>query len=149
MYGEKKTDSSAAERIPWRAAARKLIWPSLALLILSTAHAVVAAAQEPLGGMPIRVVSPDDGFSVLDSGLAKRQIMMLNVERQKKLVSDTNKLLKLAAELKSEIDGGGGSAALSPQQMHKLERIEKLAKSVKQEMTQAVGEGPSVVDMLP
>ena len=81
----------------------------------------------------------------MDPALAKRQFLLLNVQRQKTMVSDADKLLKLATELKAEIDAGD-SASLSPEQLRKISEIEKLARSVKQKMSITVGVGPQLHD---
>jgi hypothetical protein len=60
---------------------------------------------------------------------AKRQ----NADRQKKLVADTDKIVKLAQELKANVDSGNRDA-LSVAEAKKIEEIEKLAKSVKDRM---------------
>jgi hypothetical protein len=53
------------------------------------------------------------------------------------MVADADKLLKLASELKAEIDSGN-SESLTPTQLKKLETIEKLAHSVKDKMSTSV-----------
>jgi hypothetical protein len=55
-----------------------------------------------------------------------------NVERQNRIVADTNKLLQLSLELSSEVDTG--DAGKLPAAIKKAEEIEKLAKSVKERM---------------
>jgi hypothetical protein len=65
---------------------------------------------------------------------AQRQRTALNIERQKELVSDTNKLLKLAKELDYEVDAGG-TGTLTPDQLRMAATIEKLARSVKEKMS--------------
>jgi hypothetical protein len=79
-----------------------------------------------------------------DPVMMERRMTALNNERQKELVSDTNKLLKLAKEVNDEIavrDTGG----LTPEQVHKIAEIEKLARSVKEKMADGAGQpGPSV-----
>ena len=74
-----------------------------------------------------------------------RRINALNVERQKDLVSDTNKLLKLARELNSEI-AANNTGAWTDEQLHKLAEIEKLAHNVKQRMADGV---PQPVQPMP
>lgn len=64
----------------------------------------------------------------------ERRIKALNTERQKKLVSDTNKLLKLTNQLNAEI-GNEQASAFTPEELRMLARIEKLAKSVKNKMS--------------
>ena len=56
-----------------------------------------------------------------------------NVDRQKQLVLDTQKLLALANELKSDVDKSTKDT-LSLDVVRKAEEIEKLAHSVKEKM---------------
>ena len=90
------------------------------------------------GSFPGRVdvgpLSSDD----YDPVMMERRMRALNIERQKEMVSDTNKLLKLARELNAEV-AGQKSDALTPDQLHKIAEIEKLARNVKERMTSAVG----------
>lgn len=72
-----------------------------------------------------------------DAAEEARRMQALNAARQKGIVSDTNKLLKLITELNDEI-GRSASGAVTPEQMRKLARIEKLAHSVKDNMSAAV-----------
>jgi len=57
------------------------------------------------------------------------------------MVSDTEKLLKLAQELNAEI-GSDDHSALTPIQVRKAADIEKLAHSVKQKMSTSFMAGP-------
>lgn len=79
-----------------------------------------------------------------DPIMMEHRMTALNNERQKELVSDTNKLLKLAKELNDEIaarDSGG----LTPEQLQKIAEIEKLARGVKDKMADGTGQtGPSI-----
>jgi hypothetical protein len=140
--------SGAYRRHPWahfaageprrrhRAASRALC---LALLL-----GVQCAAQNgpPLPSPPPSPYghhSPAD-VDMLDSDpvAGERRLRALNAERQKSLVSDTNKLLKLTQELEAEISGDN-PGSLNPDQLHKIAEIEKLARSVKQKMSLATG----------
>jgi nitric oxide reductase activation protein len=56
-----------------------------------------------------------------------------NAERQTRLVADTNKLLQLAQDLKTEVDKSN-KEVLSVSVVKKADEIEKLAKSVKDRM---------------
>ncbi len=56
-----------------------------------------------------------------------------NLERQAALKNDTEKLLKLAEELKASVDKSSASV-LSLEVLKKAEEIEKLARSVKDKM---------------
>ncbi len=79
-----------------------------------------------------------------DPVMMERRMRALNIERQKEMVSDTNKLLRLARELNAEV-AAQRSNALTPDQLHKIAEIEKLARSVKERMTSAVGGPQSVI----
>ena len=73
--------------------------------------------------------SPDPSLRhAQDEALRKR-----NIDRQKQLVADTNKLLQLSQELKSEVDKSSKDT-LSVAVVKKAEEIEKLARSVKDRM---------------
>ncbi len=56
-----------------------------------------------------------------------------NIDRQKKLEADTEKLLSLATELKEQVDKTDKNI-LSVDVIKKADEIEKLAKSVKDRM---------------
>jgi hypothetical protein len=77
-----------------------------------------------------------DDIGNSDPAEAERRIKALNGMRQKALVSDTDKLLKLANELNAEISANPDS--LTADQMRKLATIEKLARSVKEKMSTPV-----------
>ncbi len=65
----------------------------------------------------------------------ERMVKARNTERQEQLQRDTNKLLALATELKTEVDQTNKNV-LSVDVVKKAEQIEKLAKSVKEKMRQ-------------
>ena len=68
----------------------------------------------------------------LGGRLAEQQAKVRNSERQKKLQSDTDKLVDLVNELKNQL---GTESTLSPSELSKrAEEIEKLARSVKDRM---------------
>jgi hypothetical protein len=77
------------------------------------------------------------GSGGANSTFQDRRIRELNVERQREMVSDTEKLLKLTAELSTEV-AQNHSSALTPDQLRTLAKIEKLAKSVKEKMSNPV-----------
>ena len=77
------------------------------------------------------------------NGPEKRRIKMLNAERQKALLSDADKLLKLARELNDEVSRND-SETMTSGQLRKVEEIGKLAKSVKEKMSYSVGGSPSL-----
>jgi hypothetical protein len=75
------------------------------------------------------------------------RIAMMNRERHKNMVRDSDKLLKLASDLNLEIRASSPES-LTPVQLRKLADIEKLARSVKEKMSYAVP-GPSPERPLP
>ncbi len=68
--------------------------------------------------------------------MEENQVKLRNVERQKQLVADTQKLLALANELKSDVDKSTKDQ-LSLDVIRKAEEIEKLAHSVRDKMKNA------------
>jgi hypothetical protein len=79
-----------------------------------------------------------------DPTMMERRLNALNRERQKEMISDTNKLLKLAMELNDQI-AANNTGTLTWDQLHKMAEIEKLARNVKEKMADGVGQaGPSV-----
>jgi hypothetical protein len=82
--------------------------------------------------------APSDDESP-DSIATERRVHALNMVRQKLLVQDTNKLFRLAKELNQEVAATNPSA-WTPDQLHKIAEIEKLAHSVRERMAMGVGE---------
>ena len=99
-----------------------------------------------MGGMhphpDLGSLSSDDA----DPAIVERRIRALNIQRQKQIVADTDKLLKLARELNEEV-AKANTGTLTPDEMHKIADIEKLARNVRQRMTESVGEPQ--INMLP
>lgn len=72
---------------------------------------------------------------------------MLNVVRRKSMITDAEKLLRLAKELSDDATAGG--TILAPAvRVHKAAEIEKLAKNVKEKMTYVVGDTPDATGPL-
>jgi hypothetical protein len=111
------------------------------LLLLIAFSGIVPSAQR----IPQRGKSPFDGIGDEDQTFETRQVRALNVERQKSIVSDTEKLLTLARELNEEIEAGSGQP-LTSSEMRKLSEIEKLAHNVKQRMSFSQSGGPAMHD---
>jgi hypothetical protein len=86
--------------------------------------------------------NPFENMPDADPGMADRQMRALNVMRQKSMVSDTEKLLKLAQELNKDIEASN-MTALTPVELRKLSDIEKLARNVKQKMSISYSGAPS------
>ena len=83
----------------------------------------------PSGRIDVPTIDADESRDRLAREMAKKA----NVARQATLKSDTDKLLKLAVELKDSVDKSNVNV-LSVDVMKKAEEIEKLAKSVKEKM---------------
>lgn len=83
--------------------------------------------------MPSQPNGPD---SSLPPDMEQNQMKMRNVDRQKQLVEDTQKLLALANELKADVDKSNKDT-LSLDVVKKADEIEKLAHSVKEKMKNA------------
>ena len=86
--------------------------------------------------------SSDDGD--LEPTTTDRRIRALNAERQKQIVADTDKLLKLARELNDEV-AKANTGALTSDELHKIADIEKLARNVRQKMTEGVGDPQTIM----
>jgi hypothetical protein len=78
-----------------------------------------------------------EGAQNNDSIEEERRLRTLNAERQRTMVADTAKLLRLAKELNAEIESAQ-PAALNSSQLHKVGEIEKLAHGVKDKMSTSV-----------
>ena len=74
--------------------------------------------------------------------MMRKRINALNAQRQKALVADTQRLVKLASELNAEINSSH-QAQLTPDQLRTIAEIEKLAHSVKQKMSTPVAPPPT------
>jgi hypothetical protein len=91
-------------------------------------------APTKLPGMKGSVDPSDSGHNdPLAGKMEDQQARSRNVDRQKKLQADTEKLLSLATELKEQVDKTDKNI-LSVDVIKKADEIEKLAKSVKDRM---------------
>jgi hypothetical protein len=91
-----------------------------------------ASSTSPRGGLNGHADDP------MTQQANEKRLKELNVLRQKQITTDAARLLLLATELKTNVDKGGEEAS-SLDMMHKAEQIEKLARSVRTRMTDAVG----------
>lgn len=81
------------------------------------------------------------GMEQMDPEMARRQLRALNEERQKAIVKDTARLLKIAQELNAETENAA-SGDLTQAQWKQVNRIQKLAHGVKQKMILTYGGVP-------
>ena len=101
-----------------------------AVLMLSVSPARAQNPRFPVpDGQPQPPSPEDQAKSKLERDMAKKA----NQERQEALKRDTEKLLKLATELKNYVDKTNENV-LSFDVVKKAEEIEKLAHSVKEKM---------------
>jgi hypothetical protein len=101
------------------------------------------AQYSPGGGLQPNSRSQSGVNGTMDSDpvfIAKRQ-QALNADRQKSIVSDTNKLVQLARQLDAEI-ASNPTDRLTSDQLRKVGEIEKLAHNVKAKMAQSFAGGP-------
>jgi hypothetical protein len=72
----------------------------------------------------------------------ERLLRALNADRQRSMVADANKLLRLAKELNAEI-ARTNPDSLTLDQLHKMAEIEKLARNVREKMSTSVRATPN------
>ena len=126
----------------------------LTLVLVAIAAAAVAGrgqATAPNGNAfdpsQLKTRFPDKSVNMDSSDMtqAQHRLRLLNVARQKAMISDADKLLALARELNAGVDEKG--VALTTGQRGRLAgEIEKLAHSVKDRMTNAIAEAPQPGD---
>ncbi|MGA7928544.1 MAG: hypothetical protein WCA20_21435 [Candidatus Sulfotelmatobacter sp.] len=108
---------------------------SILLLFAIPSHAQSQLPGPPAAPPPLMKADPtrptdaDEAQQRLARDMAKKA----NLQRQAALKSDTDKLLKLAVDLKNSVDKSNENV-LSLEVLKKAEEIEKLAHSVKDKM---------------
>ena len=73
-----------------------------------------------------------------------RRMRALNIQRQKQMISDSDKLLKLAKELNAEVSASN-EGFLTVEQLRQLVQIEKLARNVREEMIDTVNQPTTIL----
>lgn len=115
-----------------------LLAPLLAILVLGAAWSVRSQSTQRTIPAPPRIELPT-GFGVpmsndaVDPVTAERRREALRLQHHKQIVADSEKLLKLTQQLNEEV-AAAGPGPLTQEQLDKLGKIEKLARSVKSEM---------------
>ena len=116
-------------------------------LLMALALTPRISAQNPsfgAGGFPRGQLGDSGSPLAGDTGNAQmeaKRLDALNTERQKALVSDTNKSLKLTAELNAQINAQGNGthpASLTQAQLRMVAEIEKLARNIREKMCTGV-----------
>lgn len=118
--------------------ARQALWLALVLVLPGGAQNIPSGMRTPLQ----QPIGQRVGGEIEDSGSGdevyqEKQLRALNAERQKSMIFDANKLLKLAGELNAEVTSANFES-LTRTQLHKLDEIEKLAHGVKEKMRTSV-----------
>lgn len=125
----------------------------LALLCVSAVRAQSSGGssggQGQSQGNPRPYYSPPQDLSdvsgdSMDPLMVARRIRALNIQRQKQMLADADKLLKLAQELNDEV-AKANSGVLTPDELRKVADIEKLARDVRQKMTDEAGALPPIL----
>ena len=101
--------------------------PAICLLLSA------AAIAQGRPGSAIPSAKDENGTDQVQQQIARDMAKKANEQRQAALKSDTDKLVKLTAELKDYVDKSNENV-LSMDVVKKAEEIEKLAHSVKEKM---------------
>jgi hypothetical protein len=138
---------SAIARIWLGRGALTLGWNLALLTLLALTSVPAGLSQGPprdIINRPPPMPTDPDSSNQIDPTEMQRRLNALNTERYKQMISDTNKLLKLAKELNDAV-AVNAYDSLNPDQLRKVAQIEKLARSVKEAMSEGVGApGPSI-----
>ena len=105
-------------------------------------------SSHPLRAQPQPIDEPLGGENVGNPLYEERRMRQLNEAQHKSMVSDTDKLLRLATELTSEINSTNPTS-LNSDQLRKIAEIEKLARSVKDKMRISLQGAPGYMDATP
>jgi hypothetical protein len=133
-----------------RRALRILLAISAAVVVAAAGNGRCRAQQSSMGSQPLSTPHgfPQDAapFSTnsdpIDDVQAEKRMTALNAERQKSMISDSAKLLKLANELNGEI-AQSNTSELTPAQLRMVAEIEKLAHNVRDKMSMSI-RGPQM-----
>jgi hypothetical protein len=120
-----------------RAAAPGLARPVVYALLLTAAFVLCAGVQKgPPSASPVPAAQLPPGvqFPEGDPAQEQKRLRAINLDRQKSMAADTEKLLKLARALNDEVEKTHPDA-LTPSQLRTLAEIEKLAHRVKDKMS--------------
>jgi hypothetical protein len=122
---------------------------------LATGFSVLPARAQHVGGLvpaqtvtqipngdPMSQVS-NMAPSPIDAKMEQKRLRSLNAKRQQSLRADTDRLVKLAAQLNAFINSTQ-QGQLTTDQLSAVAEIEKLAKSIREKMSEADSGAPSV-----
>jgi hypothetical protein len=141
----------SARRAPVRWLRQAMLWQAMyGLIALAMLPAPWGEAQNLPGSQHGTTLQQPIGQSVTGSNDIpssdpienERLLRVLNADRQKSLVSDTNRLLRLVSELNAEV-ASSNADTLTPSQLHMMAEIERLAHNVKDKMSTSVRGTPA------
>jgi hypothetical protein len=128
---------------------RRGLWLALLLVLLAGAQNFPSQAQQPssghLGQMTANATVP---FEQPDPAGEQHRQRLLNADRQKALVADADKVLKLVTKFNAEV-GAAQPDSLTPAQLRALAEIQKLAHSVKTRMSDPIYGTPRFIEPSP
>jgi len=78
-----------------------------------------------------------DQMRMRQQGMSEQRFAAINALRKQQVTDDSAKLLKMATDLKEEVEKSD-KGKLSPETIHKAEVIEKLARSIREKMSTSV-----------
>jgi hypothetical protein len=113
--------------------AKQLAWSLYLFLLFAIPSYAQSGTPRPPSGQRIDGTVAPSGEDESRERLAHDMAKKANLERQAALKIDTDKLFKLATELKNSVEKSNENV-LSLDVVKKAEEIEKLARSVKEKM---------------
>ena len=116
---------------------RRALW--MALLSLLGGVQNLASQTQPSGSGRLGQLAADSTiqFEQPDLSMEQHRRRLLNADRQKALVADADKLLKLVSKFNAEI-GAANPDSMTPAQLRTLGEIQRLAHSVKTRMSDSI-----------
>jgi hypothetical protein len=150
MLFSKNQDSPNKEIGPIFIRQRRIrLWGRVLACLVAAATLMGAAqpGQQTPPGMPVRSVMPpvqnhlpdvNDQMQMREQQAKQQNFEAANAERKRQIAEDSANLLKLATELKAEVDKTNKDV-LSITVIRKADAIEKLAHQVKEKMKLTIG----------
>lgn len=123
MSAKRMNAIARAVAIAGTAAGLPVVCAAQAAIGPPTTHQSSSSIRNPLGS------DLDNGPSPFPDTSAQKR----NEDRQRRIVSDTQRLLYLADRLKAEI-AASGAESMTPEMLKEMDEIEKLARNVKDRM---------------
>lgn len=125
------------------------LWLALLLALPAGAQNQPSQTQQPTSAhIGERSANATVQIEPLDPIWEQHRQRQLNADRQKTLVADADKLLKLVSKFNAEIDAAN-PVSLTPAQLRTLGEIQKLAHSVKTRMSDSLYGTPVFIEPPP